>query len=204
MDGDCEGEVIVWYLLEIFKLCILVKWMVFYEIIELVICVVVEYFCDLDIDLVDVQEIWCILDWLYGYEVSLVLWKKVVFKLLVGWVQLVVICIIVVCECDCMVFCSVVYWDIFVKLDVSVFDLDVVLFIFSVWLMVVVGWWVVIGCDFDLLGMLCKGDEVIVFDEGSVIVLVVGLDGMQLIVVLVEEKFYVWCLYLLFMIFMLQ
>lgn len=119
-DGDREGEAIAWHLLETLKPRIPVKRMVFHEITEPAIRAAAEHPRDLDIDLVDAQETRRILDRLYGYEVSPVLWKKVAPKLSAGRVQSVATRIIVARERDRMAFRSAAYWDILAKLDARV------------------------------------------------------------------------------------
>ena len=114
-DGDREGEAIAWHLLETLKPRIPVKRMVFHEITEPAILEAAENPRDLDIDLVDAQETRRILDRLYGYEVSPVLWKKVAPKLSAGRVQSVATRIIVQRERDRMAFRSASYWDIIAR-----------------------------------------------------------------------------------------
>ena len=121
-DGDREGEAIAWHLLETLKPRIPVKRMVFHEITEPAIRAAAEHPRDLDNDLVDAQETRRILDRLYGYEVSPVLWKKVAPKLSAGRVQSVATRIIVQRERDRMAFRSASYWDIIAELDASVSD----------------------------------------------------------------------------------
>lgn len=202
IDDDCEGESIVWYLYQEFKFKVLVKWMVFYEIICEVIQVVIVVFWQIDCNLVEVQEVCCVVDWFYGYEVSLVLWCKVVFKFLVGWVQLVVIWMLVECECEWMCFVVVMWWDVVVM--VQVFIVQVGEQIFFVWLIEVQGEWLVVGKDFDLLiGQLWFGVGVWLFGEVEVFVIFEGLKGQMFKVFMVEEKFFILCLFVFFIMFIL-
>ena len=120
-DGDREGEAIAWHLLENqLKPKIPVKRMVFHEITEPAIRAAAEHPRDLDNDLVDAQETRRILDRLYGYEVSPVLWKKVAPRLSAGRVQSVATRIIVQRERERMAFRSAGYWDVTADLDASV------------------------------------------------------------------------------------
>ena len=96
--------------------------MVFHEITEPAIRAAAEDPRDLDNDLVDAQETRRILDRLYGYEVSPVLWKKVAPKLSAGRVQSVATRIIVQRERERMAFRSAGYWDVTAELDASVSD----------------------------------------------------------------------------------
>src|ERR1700723_2570127 len=189
-DGDREGEAIAWHLLETLKPRIPIKRMVFHEITEQAILEAAENPRDLDIDLVDAQETRRILDRLYGYEVSPVLWKKVAPKLSAGRVQSVATRIIVQRERDRMAFRSASYWDIIAQLDASVSDPTPQPPPFIARLTSVDGLRVASGRDFDSLGTLRKADEVVVLDEASATALATGLRGAQLSVASVEEKPY--------------
>jgi DNA topoisomerase-1 len=164
--------------------------MVFHEITEQAILEAAENPRDLDIDLVDAQETRRILDRLYGYEVSPVLWKKVAPKLSAGRVQSVATRIIVQRERDRMAFRSAAYWDVVAELDASVSDPKAQPPTFTARLTSVDGLRVASGRDFDSLGTLRKPDEVVVLDESSAGSLATGLRGSQLTVGSVEEKPY--------------
>jgi DNA topoisomerase I len=193
-DGDREGEAIAWHLLETLKPRIPIKRMVFHEITEQAILEAAENPRDLDIDLVDAQETRRILDRLYGYEVSPVLWKKVAPKLSAGRVQSVATRIIVQRERDRMAFRSAAYWDVVAELDASVSDPRAQPPTFNARLTTVDGLRVATGRDFDSLGTLRGGsgaaEKVIVLDEASAGSLAAGLRGSQLTVGSVEEKPY--------------
>ncbi|MDT5089432.1 MAG: topoisomerase [Mycobacterium sp.] len=189
-DGDREGEAIAWHLLETLKPRIPIKRMVFHEITEQAILEAAANPRDLDIDLVDAQETRRILDRLYGYEVSPVLWKKVAPKLSAGRVQSVATRIIVQRERDRMAFRSAAYWDVVAELDASVSDPKAQPPTFTARLTTVDGLRVATGRDFDSLGAVRKPDEVVVLDESSAGSLAAGLRGSQLTVGSVEEKPY--------------
>jgi len=189
-DGDREGEAIAWHLLETLKPSIPVKRMVFHEITEPAILEAAENPRDLDIDLVDAQETRRILDRLYGYEVSPVLWKKVAPKLSAGRVQSVATRIIVQRERDRMAFRSAAYWDVIAELDASVSDPKAQPPTFTARLTNVDGLRVATGRDFDSLGAVRKPDEVVVLDEARATELATGLRSAQLTVASVEEKPY--------------
>ncbi|ORX16134.1 DNA topoisomerase I [Mycobacterium szulgai] len=189
-DGDREGEAIAWHLLETLKPRIPVKRMVFHEITEPAILEAAENPRDLDIDLVDAQETRRILDRLYGYEVSPVLWKKVAPKLSAGRVQSVATRIIVQRERDRMAFRSASYWDILARLDASVSDPQAQPPTFTARLTGVDGQRVATGRDFDSLGQLRKADEVVVLNEATATSLATALRGAQLSVASAEEKPY--------------
>ncbi|AKS31017.1 type I DNA topoisomerase [Mycolicibacterium goodii] len=189
-DGDREGEAIAWHLLETLKPRVPVKRMVFHEITEPAIRNAAENPRDLDIALVDAQETRRILDRLYGYEVSPVLWKKVAPKLSAGRVQSVATRIIVQRERERMAFHSASYWDVTAELDASVSDPEASPPRFTAKLNTVDGRRVATGRDFDSLGQLKRPDEVLVLDEASAGALAAGLRGAQLAVTSVEQKPY--------------
>ncbi|MCV7193332.1 type I DNA topoisomerase [Mycolicibacterium brumae] len=189
-DGDREGEAIAWHLLETLKPRVPVKRMVFHEITEPAILAAAENPRDLDIDLVDAQETRRIVDRLYGYEVSPVLWKKVAPKLSAGRVQSVATRIIVQRERERMAFRSAGYWDIVAELDASVSDPQASPPVFTARLVGVDGLRVATGRDFDSLGAVKKPAEVVVLDESGARGLVDGLSGATLSVSSVEEKPY--------------
>jgi len=189
-DGDREGEAIAWHLLETLKPRIPVKRMVFHEITEPAIRAAAESPRDLDTDLVDAQETRRILDRLYGYEVSPVLWKKVAPKLSAGRVQSVATRIIVQRERERMAFRSAGYWDVTAELDASVSDPQATPPRFTAKLNTVDGRRVAAGRDFDSLGGVKKPDEVLVLDEAAAAALAGGLRGAQLAVSSVEQKPY--------------
>ncbi len=189
-DGDREGEAIAWHLLETLKPRVPVKRMVFHEITEPAIRAAAENPRDLDNDLVDAQETRRILDRLYGYEVSPVLWKKVAPKLSAGRVQSVATRIIVQRERDRMAFRSASYWDVIAELDASVSDPNAAPPRFTARLVNVDSKRVATGRDFDSLGAIRKPDEVVVLDEAAAGSLATGLRGAGLSVASVEEKPY--------------
>ncbi|MBX7448377.1 type I DNA topoisomerase [Mycolicibacterium sp. 3033] len=189
-DGDREGEAIAWHLLETLKPRIPVKRMVFHEITEPAIRAAADDPRDLDNALVDAQETRRILDRLYGYEVSPVLWKKVAPKLSAGRVQSVATRIIVQRERERMAFRSAGYWDVSAELDASVSDAQATPPTFTAKLNTVDGRRVATGRDFDSLGGLKKPDEVLVLDESAANALAGGLRGAQLQVASVEQKPY--------------
>jgi DNA topoisomerase-1 len=189
-DGDREGEAIAWHLLETLKPRIPVKRMVFHEITESAIRAAAQDPRDLDNDLVDAQETRRILDRLYGYEVSPVLWKKVAPKLSAGRVQSVATRIIVQRERDRMAFRTAGYWDVSAELDASVSNPEATPPTFTARLVTVDGMRVATGRDFDSLGTVRKPDEVLVLNEDSAGALATGLRGASLTVSSVEQKPY--------------
>jgi DNA topoisomerase I len=198
-DGDREGEAIAWHLLQTLKPKVPVRRMVFHEITEPAIRAAAANPRDLDQDLVDAQETRRILDRLYGYEVSPVLWKKVMPKLSAGRVQSVATRIIVDRERARMRFVAASYWDVRATLDVSTDasadpDTDVQADPatprqFGATLVAVDGTRLATGRDFNASGHVTS-DGVLVLDEPAARWLAAALDGTALTVSSVEEKPY--------------
>src|SRR4051794_31598934 len=111
-DEDREGEAIAWHLLDELKPKVPVHRMVFHEITPAAINAAVENPRDIDMDLVEAQEARRILDRLYGYEVSPVLWRKVMSGLSAGRVQSVATRLVVDRERERMKFRVASYWDL--------------------------------------------------------------------------------------------
>ena len=111
-DGDREGEAIAWHLLEVLKPKVPVYRMTFGEITKEAIHRAMDNLRDVDQDLVDAQETRRVLDRLYGYEISPVLWRKVARGLSAGRVQSVVTRMVVDRERERMAFKSASYWDL--------------------------------------------------------------------------------------------
>jgi len=111
-DEDREGEAIAWHLQEVLKPKVPVHRMVFHEITPEAIRAAARNTRELNLQLVDAQETRRILDRLYGYEVSPVLWKKVMPKLSAGRVQSVATRLVVERERERIAFVPAHYWDV--------------------------------------------------------------------------------------------
>ena len=111
-DEDREGEAIAWHLHEVLKPKVPVRRMVFHEITRDAIERALEQPRDIDVRLVDAQETRRILDRLYGYEVSPVLWRKIMPRLSAGRVQSVATRLVVERERARRSFVAAEYWDI--------------------------------------------------------------------------------------------
>src|SRR3954452_23916552 len=118
-DEDREGEAIAWHLLQELKPTVPVKRMVFHEITREAIARALENPRELDGALVDAQETRRILDRLYGYEVSPVLWRKVRQGLSAGRVQSVATRLVVERERERIAFRVASYWDVVATLDAA-------------------------------------------------------------------------------------
>ena len=111
-DEDREGEAIGWHVLEVLQPSVPVKRMTFSEITKKAILAALENTRALDTDLVEAQETRRVLDRLYGYTLSPLLWKKIKPKLSAGRVQSVATRILVQRELERLAFNEAEYWDI--------------------------------------------------------------------------------------------
>ncbi|MBD8658934.1 type I DNA topoisomerase [Frigoribacterium sp. CFBP 8754] len=184
-DEDREGEAIAWHLLQELKPKVPVKRMVFHEITKDAIQQAQENTRELDTALVDAQETRRILDRLYGYEVSPVLWRKVGPGLSAGRVQSAATRLVVDRERERLAFVSASYWDL-----TATFEPDGEALPFSSRLVRVNGSRVASGRDFDDRGRL-KG-EAVSLDEQSATALTRALEaeGVDVVVSSVESKPY--------------
>jgi DNA topoisomerase-1 len=179
-DEDREGEAISWHLVEQLKPKVPVKRMVFHEITKAAIDHAVANPRDIDYGLVDAAETRRILDRLYGYEVSPVLWRRVNKGLSAGRVQSPSIRLIVERERERIAFVSADYWDIVLTTATSPS--------FDATLVALDGTKVATGKDFDATGTVTTGARTV--DEALATSLVEGLRGTDVGVRSVEEKPY--------------
>jgi len=185
-DEDREGEAIAWHLLDELKPRVPVRRMVFHEITPEAIRRSVDSPRDIDQQLVDAQETRRILDRLYGYEVSPVLWKKVMPKLSAGRVQSVATRLVVQRERERIAFRTASYWDLQATLDAGE-GRDPRTFIAR--LAAVDGARVASGRDFTALGALTS-DAVAHLDEATARSLAAGLAEASFTVRSVESRPY--------------
>ncbi|MBM7802139.1 DNA topoisomerase-1 [Curtobacterium luteum] len=167
-DEDREGEAIAWHLLQVLKPKVPVKRMVFHEITKEAIQRAQEATRELDTALVDAQETRRILDRLYGYEVSPVLWRKVGPGLSAGRVQSAATRLVVDRERERLAFVSANYWDLTARFEKAG---DTA---FTAKLARVQGTRVASGRDFDDRGAI-SGD-VVRLDEASAAALTTVLE----------------------------
>jgi DNA topoisomerase-1 len=179
-DEDREGEAIAWHLREVLQPKVPVRRMVFHEITRPAIERALTETRDIDDDLVDAQETRRILDRLYGYEVSPVLWRKIMQGLSAGRVQSVATRLVVERERERMRFVAAGYWDIVATFEPGAFDAR---------LSAVDGRRVAQGRDFDQQGTLRTADAV-QLGEDDARALATALDGSSFTVASVEEKPY--------------
>jgi DNA topoisomerase-1 len=184
-DEDREGEAIAWHLLQVLKPKVPVKRMVFHEITKEAIQHARDNTRDIDAALVDAQETRRILDRLYGYEVSPVLWRKVGPGLSAGRVQSAATRLVVDRERERLAFVTAGYWDLIAQLAPQAEAQQ-----FEAKLVRVDGKRIAAGRDFDDRGNL-KGDAVVV-DEQAAQTLAEALrqPGVPIVVTSVESKPY--------------
>ncbi|KKX99640.1 type I DNA topoisomerase [Microbacterium sp. Ag1] len=168
-DEDREGEAIAWHLLETLKPKVPVKRMVFHEITKDAIQAAVGNTRELDHDLVDAQETRRILDRLYGWDVSPVLWYKVKTGISAGRVQSAATRLIVDRERERMAFTSAEYWDVDAAAAATGTS-------FKIRLVRVDGGQLARGSDFDDDGKLKKA--VVILDEAAATALAAAVDAV--------------------------
>ncbi|MEZ5181830.1 MAG: type I DNA topoisomerase [Acidimicrobiales bacterium] len=177
-DEDREGEAISWHLLQVLQPKVPVKRMVFHEITPSAIEHAVENWREIDEGLVDAQETRRIVDRLFGYPVSEVLWRKVNAGLSAGRVQSPAVRLVVERERERIAFRSADYWD----LD-ALFPTGPE---FTATLVEVDGTRVATGKDFDDRGQLVR--DAVVLDEPGAGALADGLRSSTFTVRSVEDK----------------
>jgi len=182
-DEDREGESIAWHLVEVLSPRVPVSRMVFHEITPAAIRAAIEHPRELDRRLVDAQEARRILDRLYGYEVSPVLWRKVAKGLSAGRVQSVATRIVVERERERMRFRSASWCSIEGSFAAEAQP-------FAARLVEVGDRRVATGEDFSPTGTLSSPDEVVLLDERAARGIVAALLGADFEVSSVEERPY--------------
>ena len=179
-DEDREGEAIAWHLVEVLKPKVPVRRMVFHEITNDAIARALHETRSIDKRLVDAQETRRILDRLYGYEVSPVLWKKVTRGLSAGRVQSVATRLVVERERERMAFTSAEYWDLVATFDPGAFEAR---------LLAVNGARIAQGRDFAASGAL-REDSLVRLDEEEAKSLAARLEDAEFRVRSVDERPY--------------
>ncbi|MGA2527858.1 MAG: type I DNA topoisomerase [Acidimicrobiales bacterium] len=182
-DEDREGESIAWHLAEVLSPSVPVMRMVFHEITPAAIRAAIEHPRELDRRLVDAQEARRILDRLYGYEVSPVLWRKVAKGLSAGRVQSVATRIVVERERERMRFRSASWCSVEGSFGFEAQP-------FAARLVEIGGAQVATGDDFAPTGQLGAPGPVVLLDEPAASGLVAALDGADFAVSSVEERPY--------------
>ena len=179
-DEDREGEAIAWHLMETLRPKVPVKRMVFNEITKDAILRAVDETRDIDQSLVDAQETRRVLDRLYGYRLSPVLWKKVMPRISAGRVQSVATRLIVERERERMAFIASTWWDLTATTDQG----------FNARLISLSGQRVVTTNDFDSNGALKEksANQVLLLGESGAKKLSDSLRGLKLTVKSIEES----------------
>ncbi|MEI6041657.1 MAG: DNA topoisomerase, partial [Actinomycetes bacterium] len=179
-DEDREGEAIAWHLIEVLRPKIPIRRMVFHEITKDAIQKAANETRDLDYRLVDAQETRRVLDRLFGYRLSPVLWKKVMPRISAGRVQSVATRLIVERERERMAFISSKWWDLTATCEAG----------FSARLLSLDGKRVAATNDFDENGGLKEknAQNILLLDEAAANELVQSLQGKSLLVKSTEES----------------
>jgi DNA topoisomerase-1 len=186
-DEDREGEAIAWHLLDELKPKVPVHRMVFHEITSDAIAAAVANPRSINDDLVEAQEARRILDRLYGYEVSPVLWKKVMSGLSAGRVQSVATRLVVDRERDRIAFRAASYWDLEATFDAGEAKTPRT---FPAKLWSIDGRRVAQGRDFTSVGEMKDSADVVHVDEARATSLAEGLQSQVFSVSSVEAKPY--------------
>lgn len=190
-DGDREGEAIAWHLLQVLKPKVPVYRLTFPEITKEAIERGFGQLRDIDQDLVDAQETRRILDRLYGYEISPVLWRKVAAGLSAGRVQSVATRLVVQRERERIAFVPADYWDLTGQFSRP--EGQDAGRAFSARLSSVDGRRVATGKDFDDRGQLkspSSGNAPVTLDEAVATALAAGLQDARFSVRSLETKPY--------------
>ncbi len=183
-DEDREGESISWHLMELLKPKCPVRRMVFHEITKSAIQHAIEHGRDLDVEVVHAQEARRILDRLYGYTLSPLLWKKVGAGLSAGRVQSPGLRLIVERERERIRFVRGSYWDLSAELTAPTHDKS-----FTSKLVSYQGKKLATGKSFDpSTGKLKSNSSVLLLDEKGANSLKKELESASWKVATVEEK----------------
>ena len=182
-DEDREGESIGWHLIQLLSPTVPVKRMVFSEITSDAILEALSNTRDLDENLVAAQETRRVVDRLYGYTLSPLLWKKIAPKLSAGRVQSVAVRVLVERETERMKFRSGSFWDLKANLEAKVGGS------FDAILQTVGGRRIATGKDFDEnTGQLKEGSDVLLLKEDAANELLAKVNSSNWSVSKVEQK----------------
>ena len=183
-DEDREGEAISWHLCEVLKPKVPVRRLVFHEITKEAIGEALAHPREVDEALVRAQEARRILDRLYGYDVSQLLWKKVGRGLSAGRVQSVAVRLIVERERERMAFRSATYWDLIARFATEAGEE------FQADLVSVDGRKIPTGKDFDSATGKLKDGSFLQLDHEGATNLAARLRGARFRVTSIESKPY--------------
>lgn len=192
-DEDREGEAIAWHLVQTLKPKVPVKRMVFHEITPEAIKDSLNHTRDVDANMVDAQETRRVLDRLYGYELSPVLWRKVGPGLSAGRVQSVATRLIVERERERMAFVRAPYWDLVANLSKADTPVDDQSASFQARMIQLAGRRLAASKDFTDRGQLRESairDQVLQLGEDQAVRVAGALSGEDFTVVGMETRPY--------------